>query len=171
MNKAAVPLLLCVGLLQMVGELLRLLPVGGIGDAVKGIGAATAASPAPKVFSAVRGLETYSTRFFLEWTDLEGAQHSLEVTSEIYTLLQGPYNRRNVYGAAMAYGPVLAIDERTKPMFDAVMKYAMCGDAPLLREFGLDPATIDGNVRVRFEPLPGTEMDKELPRLLEASCQ
>ena len=164
MKKAAVPVLLAIGMLQMVGDLAKIAPL-------KGIGAATVASPAPRVFSVAGGLETYSTRFFLEWTDREGAPHSLAVTSQIYSLLQGPYNRRNVYGAAMAYGPVLAIDERTKPMFDAVVNYAMCGDAPLLREFGVNPATIHGHVRVRFEPLPGTKMAKELPRLLEVSCQ
>ena len=57
MKQAAIPILLTVGLLQMTGDLLKI-------DWLKGFGAATVASPAPKVFSAVRGLETFSTRFF-----------------------------------------------------------------------------------------------------------
>src|SRR6266550_5215120 len=117
---------------------------------LKGIAAATGASPAPKVFSAVRGLETYSTRFFIEWKDKEGMEHSLELTPEVYSRLRGPYNRRNVYGAALAYGPVLPAELR-----DPVMKYALCGRAPLLRELGIAAA---GPVTIVLEPLPGTSL-------------
>src|SRR4030095_12354867 len=108
MNKAEI-ILLIVGFLQMTGDVLGL-------SALKGIGAATVASPAPKVFSAARELETYSSRFFLEWTDRQGQAHSVALTSEIYSRLAGPYNRRNVYGAALAYGPVLSTDPRTQSM-------------------------------------------------------
>jgi hypothetical protein len=162
MKYAAVGLLM-VGLMQMVGDLCGL-------PALRGIGAVTTASPAPKVFSAVQGFETYSTRFFVEWTDTAGSPHSLQLTPEVYARLAGPYNRRNVYGAALAYGPVLATDPRTQPMFRAVTQYAFCGEAPLLRELGIDPVSLTGQVRVRFEPLPGTEMD-QLPQVLEPACQ
>ncbi len=155
--RVAVPLLLAVGLLQMTGDLLGI-------PALRGIGAATGASPAPRVFSAVRGLETYSTRFVLEWTDRSGVARSLVLTPEAYARIDGPYNRRNVYGAALAYGPVLPASLR-----DPVMMHALCGEAPLLRELGLDPATIAGPVRVRYEPLPGTDLG-DLPRVLEAPC-
>ena len=161
MKRAA--LLLLLGLLQMVGDLADM-------PALKGIGAATCASPAPKVFSAVRGLETYSTRFYLEWSDRSGEGHALELTPALYSRLRGPYNRRNVYGAVLAYGPVLSTDERTRPMFDAVARYALCGDAPLLRELGIDPSTVSGRVRVRLEPLPGTTLGN-LPQLLEPPCR
>lgn len=162
MNKAAI-VLMVVGLLQMAGDLCS-------SPALRGIGAATVASPAPKVFSAVRGFETYSTRFFLEWTDYSGTAHSLALTAEVYAQLAGPYNRRNVYGVALAYGPVLSTDPRTRPMFQAVMTYALCGEARLLRELSIDQAAISGRVHVRFEPLPGTDMGT-LPRLLEPVCQ
>lgn len=161
--KHAWSLLLIVGLLQMVGDLCGL-------PALRGIGAATVASPAPKVFSAVRGFETYSTRFFLEWADRDSTTHSLELTPEIYARLAGPYNRRNVYGAALAYGPVLMADPQSRPMGQAVMTYALCGEAPLLRELGIDPSGISGPVRVRFAPLPGTDL-RDLPSVLEPSCQ
>src|SRR5262249_9019819 len=94
--------LLVLGLAQMSGDLTGLAPL-------KAIAPATAASPAPKVFSAVRGLETYSTRFFVQWTDADGSNRFYEITPERYARLRGPYNRRNVYGAALAYGPVLAV--------------------------------------------------------------
>jgi hypothetical protein len=164
MSKAAL-FLLTLGLLQMAGDLLERKPFPLLGRALKGVGAATTASPAPKVFSSVRGLETYSTRFFVEWDDRAGARQSLDLTPEVYGRLRGPYNRRNVYGAALAYGPVLPAELR-----DPVMRYALCGDAPLLRELGIDPAEVRGGVRVRYEPLPGTDLG-DLPRILEAPCR
>jgi hypothetical protein len=156
-------LLLIVGLMQMVGDVLHL-------PWLKGVGAATAISPAPKVFCAVRGLETYTTHFYVEWMDKDGTPRSLPLTSEVYSRLVGPYNRRNVYGAALAYGPVLATDARTKPMHEAVMKYALCDKSRLLQELGVDPDSVAGKVRVRLEPVHGTDMG-ELPRVLEAPCQ
>jgi hypothetical protein len=163
--RVAAACLIAVGLLQMAGDLCERFVSTDVGRPLKGVGAATAASPAPKVFSAVRGLETYSTRFFLEWTGADGAAHSLELTPEVYSHLRGPYNRRNVYGAALAYGPVLPEELR-----GPVMAYALCGDAPLLRELGIDPAQVRGPVRLRYEPRPGTDMG-ELPRVLEAPCR
>jgi hypothetical protein len=166
MNKPAV-LLVALGLLQMSGDLLEQCaraPVDQLGRLLKGLAAGTAASPAPKVFSSVRGLETYSTRFYVEHTDRAGAAHSLHVTPEVYARLHGPYNRRNVYGAALAYGPVLPASLR-----DPVMRYALCGDAPLLRELGIDPNQVQGRARIRYEPLPGTDLG-DLPTVLEAPC-
>lgn len=162
MKKAAV-VLLVVGLLQMAGDLLRL-------PALKGIGAATGASPAPKVFTATRGMEAYSTRFYLAWTDSLGVARELQLTPEIYQRLAGPYNRRNIYGAVLAGGPVMATDERLIGMYRSVSEYALCGHAPLLRELGIDPAEVVGPMRVRYEPLPGTTMG-DLPRVLEAPCK
>ncbi len=161
MNKAAI-FLLFLGLLQMLGDLSGLV-------VLKGIGAATVASPAPKVFSAVDGFETYSTHFFLEWTDIDGTAHALQLTPGRYTQLAGPYNRRNIYGAALAYGPLLSTNPHTRPMFEAVAGYALCGQAPVLKELGVDPSTVAGRVRIRLEPLPGTSLGS-LPHILEAPC-
>jgi hypothetical protein len=162
MKKTAL-LLLVVGVLQMTGDLLRL-PV------LRGLGAATGASPAPKVFTAVRGMEAYSTRFYLEWTDSSGVARELQLTPEIYQYLAGPYNRRNIFGAVLAGGPVMVTDERLVEMYDSVSNYALCGEAPLLRELGVDPEKIAGNVRVRYEPLLGVTMG-DLPRILEVKCK
>lgn len=149
MMRVAPAFLLILGLAQMAGDLLSILPL-------KAIAAATVASPAPKVFSAVRGLETYSTRFFIEW---DGGR--AELTPEVYSRMRGPYNRRNVYGAALAYAPVIPPELR-----DPVMRRALCGDAPLLRELGLHPR---GRVAVRLEPLPGTSIGN-LQTRFEAPC-
>src|SRR5262245_33325393 len=114
----AAVLLIVLGLSQMAGDVLRL-------DALKALGAVTTASPAPKVFSAVRGLEPYSTCFFLEWTGRDGTEHSLPISPEVGARLRGSYNRRNVYGAVLAYGPLLATEPRTRPMFEAVARYGL----------------------------------------------
>lgn len=163
MNRIASIGLLVLGLLQMAGDVLHL-------PLLKGFGLATAASPAPKVFSAVRGLETYSTQFYLQWTDVQGSFHSVELTPEMNSYVRGPYNRRNIFGAVLAYGPVLVSDPRSRPMFDEVASYALCGRAPLLRELGIDPATVSGPVKIRLEPRPGSHLE-DLPLALEAPCQ
>jgi hypothetical protein len=155
--------LVLLGLLQMIGD------VVGV-PALKGIGAATGASPAPKVFSAVQGLETYSTRFILEWTDTAGAPQTLELTPEVYARLRGPYNRRNAYGAVLAYGPLLASQPRTAPMFRQATSFAACGNAPLLRELGLDPARITGPVAVRLVPKHPERLPQHFPTRFEMAC-
>ncbi len=154
-------LLLFVGLLQITGDVLG-------SPVLKGLGASWAASPAPRVFSATHGLETFSTLFALEWSERDGRQHALALTPAVYGRLHGPYNRRNVYGAALAYGPVLATDPRSQPMLRAVLSHAFCGETPLLRELGIDATIIEGSSRIRFRPIPGTAAG--LPRTITAPC-
>jgi hypothetical protein len=163
-RRAAI-VLFALGSMQMAGDLLHL-PV------LRGIGAATGLSPAPKVFSAVRGLETYSSRFFLECDDPEagGSVFSRRITPELYARLRGPYNRRNVFGAVLAYGPLLASDARTRPIFDDVARFALCGEAPLLRELGVRLPPACGPLRVRLEPRPGAATG-DLPLVLEPACR
>jgi hypothetical protein len=162
MNRAGV-FLLALGLMQMAGDILHV-------PALKGIGAATEASPAPKVFSSVRGLETFSTIFMIQWTDHSGVVHSVQMTPEMYSQLRGPYNRRNVYGAVLAYGPILQSDPRTRPTFDSVAMYALCGDAPLLRELRIPVRDIAGNVSIRLLPRPGSKIE-DLPLVISPPCR
>jgi len=153
--------LLVLGLAHMTGHLLDL-------QALRAIAAATNASPAPKVFSAVQGLETYSTTFHVDWTERDGGRRSVRITPEMYARLQGPYNRRNVYGAVLAFGPVMSQHPATAPMFQAVLRSALCGDRRILRELGLDPARMTA-VQVRLEPLRPEAMGG-LPRLFTPDC-
>ncbi len=152
-------ILLGVGAAQMTFDALGM-------RALKGVALATGMSPAPRVFSAAEGLETFSSQFALEWTDARGGPHRLPLTADIYGKITGPYNRRNVYGAVLSYGPVLS---RNAPaMFEAVSRYALCGDRPLMKELtgGTD---IVGPVRVIVQPLPGTDTG-DLPLVLEVAC-
>lgn len=154
--------LVILGLARMTGD------VTGF-DALSGLAAATTASPAPRVFSAVRGLETYSSRFFIEWRDTAGAEHAMAITPHRYAGLRGPYNRRNAYGAVMAYGPVLASDPATQPLFESVARFSLCGDAPLLNELGIDVSRVAGSPRVRIEPASSSTPDG-MPLSFEAPC-
>ena len=138
--------LIAVGCLQMVGDLTDL-------RAVKAIGAATGSSPAPKVFTAHKGFETYSSQFFVRWTDkASGEQQALRLTPAVYRGVAGPYNRRNVYGAVLAYAPVLPSEPATRAMHDSAIAYAMCGESSLLAEIGIDRATIAGPVTIELKP-------------------
>jgi hypothetical protein len=105
--------------------------------AIKGLGAATVASPLPKVFSDVRGLETFASDFSLSFQLPGGNQRELSITPELYQRLAGPYNRRNVYGAALAYAPRLPL-----PLWETVFCYGLKPGGPLRREFAVpDDAT------------------------------
>ena len=161
MNRPAI-VLLALGLLQMGGDLLRV-PV------LRGIGAATVASPAPKVFSSVQGLETFTSEFYIEWADRAGVAHSLKLTPEVYAYVKGPYNRRNVFGAALAYAPVLQKDPHTREMFESVVRYALCGKAPLLQEIGIDPDQLTAPPRIRLVPRSGTAFGDQ-PFVITPSC-
>ena len=156
-------LLLALGLMQMTGDLLGL-------PAIKAIAAATGASPAPRVFSAVRGLETYSSEFFLDYVDADGAMQSIKLTSVEYSGLRGPYNRRNVFGAAMAYGPVLKANPHSAPMFRQVLQYAFCGEAPLANELGLPEEVKTGLKRIRIVPAQNSKPDPSLELSVEILC-
>jgi hypothetical protein len=154
----AASLIFAVGLFHMAGDLLHL-------PALKGLGAATMISPAPKVFTAQRGLETYSAKFMIKFVDAAGKDASIEITPELYARVLGPYWRRNVYGAVLSYGPVLATDPSGKPMFDAISHYALSTNAPLLRELGANP---DERTPITVVIVPPDDVSMgNLPRELE----
>ena len=106
---ATMSFLVGLGSVQMLGDLLA-------NTHLKGIGLAMHVSPAPKVFTAQEGFETFSSQFFLRWQDITGKHHERELTPRIYQGIKGPYNRRNVYGAAVSYSPVLSRNPNTKAM-------------------------------------------------------
>ena len=159
-DKAAVALAV-LGLTQMTGDALDLMPL-------KAMALATAASPAPRVFSTVDGYEAYSTRFSIEWTGRDADDHGVEVTPEVYARLRGPYNRRNAYGAAMAGGPVLVDHPYLHGVFDAVARHALCGTAPGGRELGVDVDGAVGPLRVRYRPQAPSA--RPVPLVLDAPC-
>jgi len=154
--------LLALGLLQMAGQVLRL-------PRLAGIAAATAASPAPRRFSPVRGLETFSSQLHVVVRTSEGRERVWPITPERYAGLVGPCNRRDVFGAVLADGPVLASDPRMRPLFEAVSEYALCRGAPLLGELDI-PTDGLADVRVLLVPRAGIHPGEQ-PLALEPSCE
>ena len=156
--------LMIVGCLQMAGDVLKIKPL-------KAFGLALQASPAPKVFTAQEGFETYSSEFFLDWQDIDGRPHTLQITpKEYYRGILGPYNRRNAYGAALSYGPVLYANEATRPMFESISRYALCNDAPILSELGIDPKNVKGPVTIRLKPRQKLPENNKWKLDYEISC-
>lgn len=148
--RPAVVLLLLLGLLRMAGDAFGSFELFGLGFA-------SAASPAPKVFTVVGDMEPFANRFAVAWTDGD-ATVEVPLTPEIYARLGGPYNRRNAYGAVLAAAPALLDNATTAPMCRSVLRHALSGDAPLLRELEIE-APPDASVRLLYRhpsrPLPG----------------
>ena len=164
LRKPVLAFLLLVGCLQMAGDVTGL-------PAVRAFGLALHASPAPKVFTAQEGFETFSSDFYLGWTDTSGNTHNLHITPEIYYRgVKGPYNRRNAYGAALSYGPVLTRNPKTAPMFESVAQFALCGRAPMLSELGIDPRTVKGPVTIRLVPRQKLPDDNRWKLSYEIAC-
>jgi hypothetical protein len=123
--------------MQMIGSL-----TGSV--ALRGIGAATAASPLPKVFSDVDGLEPFASEFTLRYRQPSGTLTQTAITPELYGRLGGPYNRRNVYGAALSYAPRLP-----RELWEPVFCYGLSAGGPLRTELGLGPGVSEISVAIR----------------------
>ncbi len=130
-NKLTALGLIVLGSIQMIGDLTDI-------PLLKGIGQATNASPAPKVFTSQKGYETFSKRFFFKVVDKNGNTQIIEITPKNYQYLKGPYNRRNMYGAAISYAPVLVKFDKTKPMFYSVAEFGLCQQNSILDEMGIE---------------------------------
>ena len=118
----------------------------------------------------MRGLETTRRASSSNGPTATAARAQLALTPEVYARLRGPYNRRNVYGAVLAYGPVLATDAAAAAAVRAVARYALCGDAPLLRELGIDPADVDGR-RASATSRCRSRGSATCPRCSEVPCR
>jgi hypothetical protein len=117
--------LLVLGCSQMVGDLCGC-------RALKGLGAASAFAPCPKVFCDVNGLEGFASDFTLELKTQTGAVRTIAITPEIYSRLKGPYNRRNAYGAVLSFAPKLP-----PSLWRPVYNYGWRRNGPLRRELGV----------------------------------
>lgn len=130
--------ILIIGLSQMAGFLFDLLPL-------RALGAASVIAPLPKVFADVDGVETFASRFVLEYTAPNGESDLLEITPTVYGMIRGPYNRRKVYGAAFSYGPT---PDFPRPLFDAVFEYGLMEPGPLRGEMGIEEGSTGFRLRI-----------------------
>lgn len=120
-NIAALGVLL-LGLTQMAGDLMG-------NRVLKGLGAASAMAPCPKVFCDMNGLEGFASTFTLRLEVESGEVREIAITPDLYSRLKGPYNRRNAYGAALSFAPKLP-----PRLWQSVYDYGWCVDGSLRRE-------------------------------------
>ena len=129
-DRLAWAFLVTLGSLQITADALGL-------PRVKAFAAALQVSPAMQVFTAHAGYETHAARFSLSWLDPSGTAYVLALDPTTYARVAGPYNRRNVYGAAFAYGPLMRADPQLRGMQESVMRYALCDPGSLRAELGI----------------------------------
>ncbi len=112
--------------------------------ALKGVALAWGFAPLPKVFSAVDGWETFAADFTLLYRRNDGSEVKLPITPELYQRVPGPYNRRNVYGAALSYAPRLPAE-----LVESVYCYGLGRDGSLHQALGVPPEATDVRILLR----------------------
>ena len=98
-NLAALVLLL-IGSLQLAGYVVR-------AEMLRAVGAATAVAPLPNAFADVDGFEAFASDLTLAYRDSSHESRELHVTAEALARLEGPDERRRMYGAALFQAPRL----------------------------------------------------------------
>lgn len=132
------------------------------------VAAVTNLAPAMKVFTAHKGYETYSSKFELSVDFNDGQTITSELKPENYAGLKGPYNRRNVYGALIAYGPVLVKSPVTQSMWNEMVQRAFCGEARVITELGFHNPSPVKNATIRY--LGQVTRVSDYPDKLSVSC-
>ena len=122
---AAMVLLGGLGIARMTCDLVGWKPAA----ALLGV---TGCAPAPKVFTTVAGHEGFTATFALV-----GDGQEFPLTRQ--RRLQGPYARRNTYGAVLAYAPAFLARPETTPMLHAMLTWSLAHDR-LPHELGVPPA-------------------------------
>lgn len=145
-----------VGFLQIMG-----MSIPGLSP-LRSLGLATTAAPLPLVFSHFRGLETFSSVFTVRVFDISGSVIEQKLDPKSYGKLTGPYNRRNVYGAVVAYGPKL-VEENEKKLVQNVLAFGFCQNGPLAQTLGLNSSISKAEILVANSVTP-------LQSTLEVSC-
>lgn len=139
-------------------------------ESISALGAMTQVSPAMKVFTAHNGFETFANEFVITINRVDGSHEKIRLNPETYKKLKGPYNRRNAYGATIAYAPLLTTNPQTRQMFEEVTNYAICSPGKLIHEVaGLQPSRLK-NVRIEILPF-NSYTPSDLPLFLEISCE
>jgi hypothetical protein len=126
---AQLSILAIVGTSNVIGSSVELVSPRA-GKAIAAIGRASLASPAPKVFCKMGGIEPFAREHAIELRYEDGTTSSYAVDRARTIRLRGPYALRNVYGAALVFAPLLP--PRTT---EAVVQHGLCDgmalDTPL----------------------------------------
>lgn len=140
MRRIVYYLVVIIGLLQIIGYVTKI-------QSIRNLGIVTCASPLPIVFTEVKGVETFASDFYLRWTDDNSKEREVKITPALYSKFKGAYNRRNIYGAAISYGPVLP-----EEIWKQVLQYGLCNDI-LSSELGvnIDKESFSVYIKTRTE--------------------
>ena len=139
-NRLAI-VLLAIGSTQMIGDLTGFMPL-------RGVGLASGIAPFPKVFCAADGYEAFAASFTVEGELPGGEKWKQRLDPVVYARLRGSYNRRNVYGAALACAPRLPEELR-----DSLLVSALAPGSAMRRELGIPDEVTE--LRVHIEPREG----------------
>lgn len=110
--------IICVGCLHTTGYIIN-------SPTIKGIAFTTGASPLPLVFSSYNGIETFSTTFTINMKTINNNSIVIPMTSDTYSQIKGPYNRRNVIGVLFSHGPFFQSKELIN-LRQQILHYAFC---------------------------------------------
>lgn len=138
-------------------------------ESLSAVAAVTNVAPAMKVFTAHKGYETYSSTFQLTSKHIDGQVVSTQLNPENYSGLRGPYNRRNVYGALIAYGPILFSNPKTKEMWNAMSFRSFCGETSVLSELGFTNQSGIQNVIIDY--VGQIKSEDKYPTQLRVACE
>jgi hypothetical protein len=111
---------------------------------MKGLGVSWCFAPIPKVFCDNQQLEAFASEFTIVTTGDDGSITKIRITPELYSRMPGPYNRRNVYGAALSFGPKLP-ESLWRPVFE----YGLGARGALTHEFNLPCNTTNVSVTIQ----------------------
>lgn len=137
-------------------------------ERLSALAAVTSVAPAMKVFTAHKGYETYSSVFELVINLTDGQTVTNKLTPGNYSGLKGPYNRRNVYGALIAYGPVLVSNPKTRAMWKAMTRNAFCGTPNVFSEMGFTGGKGINSATIKY--LGQIKTEGSYPDQLSISC-
>jgi len=142
--------LLLIGCMSTLGFILDI-------PELRGLAFATGASPFPVVFSVYNDVETFSLSWILELELNETGSIPFEsvripLNSAIYQKLSGPYNRRNVFGAMLSYGPFF-VEHKQIILRQQILHWAICSPAALLIDLGLPLKATRGTITVKSKTI------------------
>lgn len=106
--------LLGVGLLEIIGYLSG-------SDVLSGLGALTAASPLPLVFTDREGMEDFANQYFLSWMTRGQKKSTAQLTSQEFSRVSGPFGRKGAYATVVGYAPRLPAE-----LVRSVLKQGFC---------------------------------------------
>lgn len=132
-------LVFVIGMMSMIGFMFEF-------PALRAIGFMTGASPLPLVFSAYNGKETFSNNFTLvvetsgtvnnDYIPSVMKTYNFNFDNKLYSKLEGPYNRKNMYGAMFSHG-VFFEDQRLIDIRTDFIRNVVLKKVGVLEEFGI----------------------------------